>query len=98
MRLLVSTEAVCYVYYHLTVFGEDMITFGLRRRILLGLTLASWTFSVAAADLPALPAGLTALSKPVHVPAFNLATSAGNSVRADEFQGKVLIARFWATW
>ena len=75
-----------------------MITFGLRRRILLGLTLASWTFSVAAADLPALPAGLTALPKPVHVPAFNLATSAGNSVRADEFQGKVLIARFWATW
>ena len=75
-----------------------MIKFGLRSRILFALTLASWGFSAAAADLPALPAGLTAVAKPVHVPAFNLSTSAGNTVRADEFQGKVLIARFWATW
>ena len=27
-----------------------------------------------------------------------VATPAGGKVRADEFKGKVLIARFWATW
>jgi hypothetical protein len=79
-------------------FGEDMITFGFRARILFALAFASFAVSAAAADLPALPAGLTALSKSVHVPAFNLATPAGGTVREDEFHGKVLIARFWATW
>jgi hypothetical protein len=66
--------------------------------LLATLALASFALSAAAADLPALPAGLTALTKPVHIPAFNLATPAGGTVRADEFRGKVLIARFWATW
>ena len=55
-------------------------------------------FSAMAAELPALPAGLTAPAKPVHLPQFTLATPAGGKVRADEFKGKVLIARFWATW
>lgn len=75
-----------------------MLTFEFRARTLAAIALASLAFSAAAAELPALPAGLTAVAKPVHLPAFNLATSAGGKVRADEFKGKVLIARFWATW
>ncbi len=54
--------------------------------------------TATAAELPPLPAGLTAPAKPVHLPQFTLATPAGGKVRADEFKGKVLIARFWATW
>ena len=64
----------------------------------LGAVLAAVVLSAAAAELPALPAGLSALSKPTHVPAFNLPTAAGGAVRADDFRGKVVIARFWATW
>lgn len=75
-----------------------MLTFEFRARTLAAIALASLAFSAAAAELPALPAGLTAVAKPVHLPAFNLATPAGGTVRADEFRGKVLIARFWATW
>jgi hypothetical protein len=75
-----------------------MIMFGYRARIFFALALAALAFSAAAAELPPLPAGLTAVTKPVHLPAFTLATPAGGKVRADEFKGKVLIARFWATW
>lgn len=75
-----------------------MIQFHFPTRLLASLAFASLAFSAAAAELPALPAGLTAVSKPVNLPAFNLATPAGGTVRADEFRGKVLIARFWATW
>jgi hypothetical protein len=75
-----------------------MLTFGFHVRTLTAIALASLAFSAAAAELPALPAGLTAVTKPVHLPAFNLATPGGGKVRADEFKGKVLIARFWATW
>jgi len=75
-----------------------MLTFGFRARTLAAIALAALAFSAAAAELPPLPAGLTAVAKPVHLPAFNLATPAGGKVRADEFKGKVLIARFWATW
>jgi hypothetical protein len=75
-----------------------MITFGSSARMLAALAFAATAFSAAAAELPPLPAGLTAVTKPVHIPEFNLATPAGGAVRADEFRGKVLIARFWATW
>ena len=75
-----------------------MTTFGSLTRLLAVTALAALAFSAVAAELPALPAGLTAVTKPVHLPAFSLATPAGGTVRADEFQGKVLIARFWATW
>ena len=67
-------------------------------RTLAALMLSALAFAVSAAELPALPAGLTAPAKPVHLPAFNLATPGGGKLRADEFKGKVLIARFWATW
>jgi len=67
-------------------------------RAVIGFTFAMLALPVAAADMPPLPAGLSAPSKPVHLPQFNLATPAGGKVNADEFKGKVLIARFWATW
>ena len=75
-----------------------MATLGFHARVLVSMALASVMFSAAAAELPAPPAGLTALAKPVRMPTFNLATPAGGAVRADEFRDKVLIARFWATW
>jgi hypothetical protein len=67
-------------------------------RLLISLALASAAIFASAADLPALPAGLTALSKPVHMPEFNLSKPSGGTMRAEEFRGKVVIARFWATW
>ena len=51
-----------------------------------------------AVDLPPLPAGLTAPSKATHMPAFNLPTATGGTVRAEELRGKIVIARIWATW
>lgn len=67
-------------------------------RVAVALTFSALAITAAAAELPPLPAGLTAPAKPVHLPQFTLATPAGGKVRADEFKGKVLIARFWATW
>lgn len=67
-------------------------------RMLAAIALASMAFSAAAADLPALPEGLTASAKPAHMPAFNLPLVAGGTARAEEFRNKVVIARFWATW
>jgi hypothetical protein len=81
-----------------TIPGETMLTFGFHVRTLTAIALVSLAFFAAAAELPALPSGLTAVTKPVHLPAFNLATPGGGKLRADEFKGKVLIARFWATW
>ena len=75
-----------------------MMTSASRIRALAALALALLAFSAAAAELPPLPAGLTAVTKPMQLPAFNLAMPAGGTVRADEFRGKVVIARFWATW
>ncbi|MDB5811113.1 MAG: hypothetical protein JWN94_3235 [Betaproteobacteria bacterium] len=75
-----------------------MFTSGFRALTFAALAAILPLSGAMAAELPALPAGLTAVSKPVHLPAFNLATPAGGKMRADEFKGKVLIARFWATW
>ena len=75
-----------------------MIILGCRARFLVSMALASIAFCANAAELPAPPAGLTALSKPMHIPDFNLPKPAGGTVHADDFRGKVLIARFWATW
>jgi hypothetical protein len=54
--------------------------------------------SAAAADLPPLPGGLSAPSTPIRAPSFNLQTAAGGTLRSDDLRGKVVIARFWATW
>jgi hypothetical protein len=75
-----------------------MTTFERLARLPVSIAFASVVFCATAAELPPLPEGLTAQSKPVHMPAFNLSTPAGGAVRADEFNGKVVIARFWATW
>lgn len=75
-----------------------MITSKRPFRLAASLVFATVAFCAAAADLPPLPAGLTAIAKPVHMPAFNLPTPAGGAVRAEEFRDKVVIARFWATW
>ena len=75
-----------------------MTTFGFQARMLASMALALVVLSATAAELPAPPEGLTALAKPVRMPAFNLSTPAGGTVRADEFRDKVVIARFWATW
>jgi hypothetical protein len=75
-----------------------MATFGFQARVLVSIAVATVAFCAAAAELPVPPAGLTAPAKPVHMPDFNLAKPTGGTVRADEFRGKVVIARFWATW
>ena len=67
-------------------------------RVAFALTFSALASTATAAELPPLPAGLTAPSKPVHIPQFTLATPAGSKVRADDLKGKVVIARFWATW
>ena len=60
--------------------------------------LALGVLAANAAGLPPLPAGLTAPSAPTHTPAFVLQTAAGGTLRAEDLRGKVVIARFWATW
>jgi hypothetical protein len=74
-----------------------MTNCGKRLLMALGVALASAVFNAAAAEL-APPAGLTAPAKPTRLPAFNLATAVGGTVRSDDLRGKVVIARFWATW
>ena len=74
-----------------------MMVFGSRLSVLFGVALASAVINVAAAEL-APPAGLTAPAKPTRLPAFNLPTAAGGMVRSGELRGKVVIARFWASW
>ena len=51
-----------------------------------------------AADGLALPQGMQAPSESVTLPAFELPDPDGNLVRAADLQGKVVVARFWATW
>lgn len=60
--------------------------------------LALWMAAANAAGLPPLPAGLSAPSAPTRTPAFNLQTSDGGTLRAETLRGKVVIARFWASW
>jgi hypothetical protein len=95
--MLVSIVTVCYVDEN-KIAGAIMISVKSTIRLLGSAALAAVALSALAADLPPLPAGLTAIAKPVHMPAFNLPTPAGGAVKADEFRDKVVIARFWATW
>ena len=67
-------------------------------RMLCAAGLATGILSAGAAGLPPLPAGLTAPTTPTRMPAFNLQMAAGGTLRADDLRGKVVIARFWATW
>ena len=54
--------------------------------------------AAVAADMPPLPQGLSAPAAATKLPAFNLPTASGGTVRSDDFKGKVIIARFWASW
>ena len=74
-----------------------MKVFGMRLSVMFGVALASVVINAAAAEL-APPAGLSAPAKPTHLPAFNMPVATGGSARADDLRGKVVIARFWATW
>ena len=74
-----------------------MTKFAIRWPMLIGVVLAAAALSAVAAE-PQLPGGLTAPSKPTHIPAFNLATASDRAVRTSDLRGKVIIARFWATW
>ena len=67
-------------------------------RTLTALSFIPFAVLAHAAELPPLPQGLSAPSKPAHLPQFTLATPGGGKVRAEDYKGKVLIARFWATW
>ena len=69
--------------------------FGARIALMFALTLPAFA---GAADLPPLPQGLSAPANATKLPAFSLPTATGGTLRADEFKGKVIIARFWATW
>lgn len=79
---------------------------GLRRAgrawVWLGLiaatVLALHPMHADAADGLALPQGMKAPSESVTLPAFELPAPDGNVVRAADLQGKVVVARFWATW
>lgn len=62
------------------------------------LILCASALAANAAELPPLPAGLAAPATPTRTPAFSLQTAAGGTLRADDLRGKVVIARFWATW
>jgi hypothetical protein len=97
--LLVTDRPLCYVAdIDLIQDGGSMkfMSWSARVAALLALTVASAV--VAAADLPPLPQGLSAPAKPIKMQAFNLPTAAGGFAKADDYKGKVLIARFWATW
>lgn len=48
-----------------------------------------------AADLPK---GLSAPTKPTEMPAFDLPTTAGGTLRSESLKGQVLIVRYWASW
>ena len=79
---------------------------GLRRAgrawVWLGLiaatVLALHPMHADAADGLALPQGMKAPSESVTLPAFELPAPDGNVIRAADLQGKVVVARFWATW
>ena len=77
-----------------TVFGAS----ALQLLMFCATVLVSGMPAAVAAGLPPLPAGLTAPATPTRTPAFNLQTASNETLRADDLRGKVVIARFWATW
>jgi hypothetical protein len=52
----------------------------------------------AASASPSLPPGFAAPPQPAPMPAFNLPSLKGPTIRSADLQGKVVIVRFWATW
>jgi hypothetical protein len=62
------------------------------------LFTASWHSVPGAAAEPALPSSLSAPSKPASMPAFDLPTVDGKTLRSQSLKGQVLVIRFWAAW
>ena len=70
----------------------------LRFFLLLGILLTLSPLSAHAAGSPALPEGLAAPGQSTSMPAFELPDANGETIRAADLQGKVIMVRFWATW
>lgn len=66
--------------------------------LLAATLLALHPMPADAADGPSLPQGMQAPRQPITLPAFELPTPDGNTARAADLQGKVVVVRFWATW
>ena len=67
--------------------------------VVVGLALACGSGSASwAGGTPTPPAGLSALSPTAVMPAFHLPSVDGTRMDSATLQGKVVIARFWATW
>ena len=70
----------------------------LRLFLLLGILLTLSPLSAHAAGSPTLPEGLAAPGQSTSMPVFELPDANGETVRAADLQGKVIVVRFWATW
>ena len=70
-----------------------------RRTLLLRLSacFALWHRPLLAAE-PALPEGLSVPGKSTAMPAFDLPTTAGTTLRSESLRGQVVVIRFWASW
>ena len=44
------------------------------------------------------PPGLTPPAKPTAMPAFELPTTEGGTLRSPSLRGQVVVIRFWASW
>ena len=71
-----------------------------RRQLLAGIagTLLLGAAPLALAASPGVPAGLNPPAKPTAMPAFELPTLAGQTLRSETLKGQVLVIRFWASW
>ena len=70
----------------------------LRFFLLLGILLTLSPLSAHAAGSPTLPEGLAAPDQSTSMPAFELPDANGETIRAADLHGKVIMVRFWATW
>lgn len=66
--------------------------------LIAAFVLALHPMPADAAEGLALPQGMKAPSEPTTLPVFELPDPDGNTVRAADLQGKVVVVRFWATW
>jgi len=70
----------------------------LRLFLLLGILFTLSPLSTHVAGSATLPEGLAAPGQSTPMPAFELPDANGETIRAADLQGKVIVVRFWATW
>lgn len=64
-----------------------------------GLVALLWgTLPAWGASLPSPPAGLEPVTPALIMPVLQLPDVSGVPARSDEWRGKVVLVRFWATW